>query len=199
MTLFTRISLALGALFLLPLHAEIPEAGVADVPAEEGPPTVIDSDHLKMTKLEEETHFIFSNNVKVTTTDMTIFCDRLEVFAGRQEETAGEETDEETSELGRLQKIVAMGNVRILQEDREATSGRAEVFPREGRIELTEKPVLRNAQGRISGARIIFYQGEQEAEVLSDESQPSRVVLPSIPALGANAEKRERKNERSID
>lgn len=196
MILPMKILLALGVLLLLPLQAEIAQPQAKQPPAAEGTPTVIDSDNLKMTTLDDQTtHFAFSKNVKVTTTDMTIFCDRLEVFAARQDDAA----EGEASELGRIQKILAIGNVRILQEDREATSGRAEVSPQDGTIVLTENPVLRDQQGKVSGARITFNQGERSAQVESDETQSSRVVLPTLPALGADAKKRTRENERTID
>lgn len=204
MTVSTRILSGLGLSLLLAFSsfagAQQPDR---EAPAAEGPPTVIESDHLKMTTLEEETRFIFSENVKVTTTDMTVFCDRLEVFAGRQdgsEEPAPapateDPAEDEMSKLGRIDRIHAIGNVRILQEDREATSGRAEVFPQEGRVVLTENPILRNEQGKVSGGRITFYQGEREAVVESG----SRVELPSIPALGADADKRSNQNGQSND
>ncbi|HLS28141.1 MAG TPA: LptA/OstA family protein [Opitutales bacterium] len=169
---------------------------VDELPADENSPTVIESDHLKMTTLDDETQFIFSENVSITTTDMTVYCDRLEVFAGRldvNEKAAREKADSEKSknedpieeELGRIQRIYAIGNVRVVQGDREATSGRAEVFPREGRVVLTENPVLRNEDGRVSGARITFLQGEGEAIVESDLKQRPRVELPSVPPLGS--------------
>lgn len=169
---------------------------VDELPADENSPTVIESDHLKMTTLDDETQFIFSENVSITTTDMTVYCDRLEVFAGRldvNEKAAREKADSEKSknedpiedELGRIQRIYAIGNVRVVQGDREATSGRAEVFPREGRVVLTENPVLRNEDGRVSGARITFLQGEGEAIVESDFKQRPRVELPSVPPLGS--------------
>lgn len=163
-----------------------------ELPAAENSPTVIESDHLKMTTLDDETKFIFSENVSITTTDMTVYCDRLEVFAGRldlDEKSAADKNvkdeDQIQEELGRIQRIYAIGNVRVIQGDREATSGRAEVFPREGKVVLTENPILRNEDGRVSGARITFLQGEGEAIVESDLNQRPRVELPSVPALGS--------------
>src|SRR5690625_7813683 len=122
---------------------------------------------------------MFLEYVLIMTTDYLVYWDRLEVFAGRlhvNEKAAREKADSEKSknedpiedELGRIQRIYAIGNVRVVQGDREATSGRAEVFPREGRVVLTENPVLRNEDGRVSGARITFLQGEGEAIVESE-------------------------------
>ncbi len=225
-----------------------------DEPAEK--PTAIECDHLKMTTLEHETQFVFSSNVVVTTTDMTVYCDRLEVYAARGEATEESNSPEETAEkkhkdadapadraanstieegstapdgkpaepgptgsaeiaenssskdpatdpaakeepesdspesrlrdLERLKRIIATGNVRILQADRIAMAGRAEIYPQEGRVVLTESPVLQNPDGRVSGARITFYQDEREAVVESGDSQRPRVELPPIPAFGGS-------------
>src|SRR5690554_2969265 len=108
MTLSIKFLLAIGGFALLPLHADVSEPQAEELPVEdrpvqksstensptEEPPageeqeTEIVSEHLKMVRRGEESFFVFSRNVKVTTTDMTIFCDRMEVLAGRQDDAA---------------------------------------------------------------------------------------------------------------
>jgi lipopolysaccharide transport protein LptA len=195
MTSLTRLLLAwLAVLLPFPVIGAGPPP--KPLPAADSTPTVIDSDRLEMVTLEEETHFVFSDNVIVTATNMTVRCDRLEVFAGRHANAA---EGEQTNELGRIQRIFAIGNVRIEQEGRQATSGRAEVFPQEGMIVLTENPVIEDSQGRVSGERIVLYQGESRAVVESGATQPARVFLPTLPDLGADPRRPTRENGSSND
>lgn len=162
---------------------------------ERAPQTVIDSDRVEMVTADGETRFLFTDNVVVTGNNLTVQCDRLEVFSARNEGEREGGRDSVT-EIGSIQLILATGNVRIEQEGREATAGRAELFPVEGKIVLTENPVIRNEQGTVSGERITLNQGEGRALVERGEDQPARIVLPSLPDLGAEGERRPRGNDR---
>ena len=184
------------------LPAAVAEAEPAPEP--EADPTVIDSDRLEMESGEEETRFIFSGNVSVTGNNLVVLCDRLEVTTARFEEdgespenpasgetpepdsaqaarTGGSATAANPADLGRLRVILATGNVRITQDGREATAGRAELRPREGLIILTENPVFRDAQGTVSGPRIVLDQNRSQAVVEGTTEQRARVTLPSLP------------------
>lgn len=213
MILSIRTLLISGATFLLPFQAVPAQSDEADAsppatpaaeaeaetdPApEETQPTVIDSDKVEMVTLEHETRFVFSNNVRITGNNMVILCDQLEVYAAREGEK--KKKDDAVAELGRIQRIFAIGNVRIQQEGREAASGRAEVFPQEGRIVLTESPVIRDEQGSVSGERIILYQGESRAVVEGSSTQTARIVLPPMPDLGIGDEESPSEDERNVD
>ena len=48
-----------------------------------------------------------------------------------------------------------------------------------------------DAQGTVSGERMIFYRGERRAMVESGPSGPARVVLPAIPDLGFDGNEKE--------
>lgn len=172
----------ISLVFPLQIFAAPPPA--KELPTAETTPTVIDSDRAEMLMLEEETQFVFTDNVTVTATNLTVRCDRLEAYTSRDEAARGD-----------LDRILAMGNVRIEQEGRFATSGRAEVLLLEGVIVLTENPVLRNEQGSVSGDRITFYRGDSRVVVERGESRRARVVLPNLPDLGADAAERPRENE----
>lgn len=168
-----------------------PPAAVLDEAA-----TVFESDHGEMQTLEEETRFLLTGNVKVSGNNLRVFCDRLEVYAARD---GGDNRGEGLAEPGRIQRILAIGNVRIEQEGREATAGRAEVFPVEGRIVFTEDPMIRDAQGRVTGERITLFQGEARAVVEGGEKGPARITLPTLPDLGIDGEPRNREEEPERD
>jgi lipopolysaccharide export system protein LptA len=124
-------------------------------------PTVIEGDTMEMWSTDTETRSIFHKNVVVTGTNIKITCDKLDVTATRLEDIKNKE-----STLGPLEKIktlVATGNVHILQGDREVTCGRAEVFPLEDRVVLTEKPVVIDKTGPYvaTGTKIVLLRGER--------------------------------------
>ena len=61
--------------------------------------------------------------------------------------------------------------MKIVQGDRAATCGRAEVFPREDKIELTEKPVVidRGIDWRGAGRKITMFRGERRVVIEGSE------------------------------
>jgi lipopolysaccharide export system protein LptA len=127
--------LRLTSLALLAALAVSPSARCAEEP----PPTVITSTKLEMwSNLDgSETQAIFTGNVTVTGNEIKLTCDRLDIKAER--------IGDKTATIGTLDKfraLIATGKVNIVQGEREANCGRAEVYPREDKIILTEKPVV---------------------------------------------------------
>jgi lipopolysaccharide export system protein LptA len=133
----------------------------AATPAAPIVPTVITSTKMEMWSTDTETRSIFEQDVVVTGNNLRITCDKLDVTA-----TRFDTPDNKDSTLGPLEKfktLVATGNVRIVQGDREVTCGRAEVFPGEDRVVLTEKPVVIDNSGPYvaTGTRIVLLRGER--------------------------------------
>lgn len=139
-------------------------------------PTEITSNELDMWSTDEETNGVFTLNVVVTGTNLKITCDRLEVIATR--------IGDKAVTVGKLEKfkyLLATGRVHIVQGDREANCGRAEVFPREDKIVLTENPVvIDKSNGSVAaGDRITMLRGQRRVQV-----DKPRVTLPEIKDLG---------------
>ena len=130
-----RVHVCLAVLALLP-----PGRG-AEQPAVVAPkpppvPTVIESGSAEMVSSAKETTFTFSKGVIVTATNMKLTCDDLVVIAlrsGDAEATIGKQEQ--------FKSLVATGSVRIVQNDREATCERAEVFPGESIDETASQHV----------------------------------------------------------
>ena len=173
------IILALSIAFPSPTLAQDSESAPS-------PQTVISSDRLEMENDGEKAFFLFSDNVKLTGNNLIVTCDRLEVHSDRTGDL-----DANFGKLGSIKQIVAVGNVSISQEGRTARAGRAEVIPAEDKIVLTENPIVIDAQGTVSGERMLFYRGERRAVVESGPSGPARVVLPAIPDLGFDGNEKE--------
>ncbi len=157
------------------------------------PKTEIFSDKLTMVSGDKENHFLFTGNVEVRATNMVATCEKLEVYSGKDTSNKAptEPPKPGTPPIGKIERIVAIGNVRVIQDARIATAGRAEIFPQLGKVVLMESPVVTNKDGLMTGYRITLYQGEQKVEVESDPNRARRpsIVLPQIPDLGANGKK----------
>ena len=175
-----------GLLYSASVSAATPAPEFPGLGPEEQP-TEISSVKLEMWTTDTETRAIFTESVLVTGNNIRITCDRMEVVA--------HSIAEKDSTLGTMEKfksLVATGNVHIIQGDREVTCGRADVFPGEDRLVLTEDPVVIDKTGPYisTGNRIILLRGERR--ILGDNV---RTILPPIKDLGADAKKHKNDNE----
>ena len=146
----------------------------AQTPAE--PQTDLVCDHMDMWSVNDETHAICTGSVVVTSTNQKISCERLELIAqGIGDKSATMPI------LERFKYLLATGNVHIVQGDREATCGRAEVLPREDKVILTEDPVVIDhaASSVTHGTKITMLRGERRVLV-----ENPRATMPSIKDLG---------------
>lgn len=154
MTLLHRL-LLLSPLLLVLASARAQTAPAAIVP------TVITSTRMEMWSTDTETRSVFEQNVVVTGSNIRITCDKLDVTATRLDDPKNKAATVGT--LEKFKTLVATGNVHIVQGDREVTCGRAEVFPGEDRVVLTEKPVVIDSSGPYvaTGTRIVLLKGER--------------------------------------
>ena len=138
-------------------------------------------DHMDMWSVEQETHAICTGAVILTGTNLKISCDRLEIIA----EGVGDKSAT-IPVLDRFKYLLATGSVRIVQGDREATCGRAEVLPRQDKVVLTEEPVVIDHQaGSVThGSKITMLRGERRVLV-----ENPHAVMPSIKDLGFDKNK----------
>ena len=154
---------------------------LAPLRAQEVQPTVIDSGQLDMRSTDTLTTFVFTKKVVVTGTNLRLTCDRLEVITTRK----GDPTAT-IGKLGRFKSLIAEGDVRIVQSDREAACGRAEVLPDDDKIILTDHPVVKDlANGATAtGPRMVLYRGERRAVIEGTAETGTSIVLPAIKDLG---------------
>lgn len=143
-------------------------------------PTELRSEHLEMTSTDEETTAVATKNVVLTGTNLRITCDRLTVIAAR----VGDPKATIGDGFERFKYILATGNVRIVQGDRESTSQKAEIFPREDKVVLSEDPVIiDHSNGFVAaGEKITLFRGKREVLV-----EKPKFTGPPIGDLGATA------------
>jgi lipopolysaccharide export system protein LptA len=142
-------------------------------------PTVITSTSFEMWSTETETRSIFKENVIVTGNNLRLTCDKLDVTAVRM--LGKDDKNATIPTVEKFKTLVATGNVHIVQGEREVTCGKAEVFPGEDRVVLTEKPVVIDNDGPYvaTGDRIVLLRGERR--IFGDNI---RLQGPAIRDLG---------------
>jgi lipopolysaccharide export system protein LptA len=138
--------------------------------------TVIESEQLDMRSTDTETTSVLTGNVVLTGTNMRLTCDRLEIVAlrsGDPKATIGK--------VDSFKSLVATGNVRIIQGDREAACGRAEVLPGSDKITLTGSPVVvdHSINWRWTGDELEMLRGERQIR-----GKNARFTGPPIKDLG---------------
>lgn len=133
---------------------------------------------------DKEITSTFRDRVVVTGNNLKLTCDFLTVIAIRK--------DDATAALGKygyFKSLVATGHVRILQGDREATCGRAEIFPGEDKIVLSEGPVVRDTgnDSSFTAPVLELYRGQRRAVA---PGGGTRIVLPALKDLGYEKEQK---------
>jgi lipopolysaccharide transport protein LptA len=146
--------------------------------------TTILSQTLEMVSSDEENTFYFTKDVRVNSTDLLVTAEKMIVTAQRSSSPTNAAAQGKTqTPLGAIKKIVAMGNVHISQQNREATAGRAEFLTEEGKVVLTENPRVIDAQAIVSGWRITLFHDQRRMLVEQDPNGPARpsVDLAELP------------------
>ena len=145
-------------------------------------PTTITSKHGESVSTDTEMTTLFTGDVVVTGNNIRITCDRLEIVSLR----LGEK-EQVVAKQNRFKSLVATGQVKIVQGDREATCGRAVVLPDDDKITLTESPVVvdHSADVTWTGDNLQLLRGERR--VFGDNV---RMTLPPIKDLSFDKNKK---------
>jgi lipopolysaccharide export system protein LptA len=143
--------------------------------------TVIESEQFDWRSTDTETTSVFTGRVVVTGTNLKLTCDRLEIVALRKGEPG--------ATIGKVEgfkSLVATGNVRIIQGDREAACGRAEVHPGDDKIILTGQPVVvdHSVNWTWTGDELEMLRGERQIR-----GKNARFTGPPIKDLGIDKPK----------
>ncbi|HMD61165.1 MAG TPA: LptA/OstA family protein [Opitutaceae bacterium] len=155
--------------------------------AADAPSTTVECSGLaESVSSDTETTTTFNDRVVAAGNEITLHCDHLKVVT-----TGIGDKGATIARHDRFKYLLATGNVRIVQGDRVATCGRAEVFPGEDRIVLTENPVVKieSEHYEASGPRMILYRGQRRAVIEGTPANPSHILLPGIKDLGFRADK----------
>ncbi len=119
----------------------------------------------------------FEGNVHAKQGDVTMQCDRLTAEYARPSDA--------------IEKISAVGSVRVLQKDREAKAPRADFFNMEQRIVLTGGAELRQGENTLRGETVTIYLRENRTVVTGGSSgRVNAVISPKGGLAPRGTEKR---------
>jgi lipopolysaccharide export system protein LptA len=108
----------------------------------------------------------FEGNVVARQVDVTLYADRIQADYSR--------------EAGAIDRIEAVGNVRFVQEGREARSPRATFYTLDQRIVLSGGATLRQGQNTVQGETLTIYLRENRSVVTGgkDGGRVKAVINP---------------------
>jgi len=157
--------------------------GAASLPAQsaEPVPTTIQAESAEMVTVGQLTTIVYQGKVRVSGTNLGLNCDYLKIEltnVGAAGSTIGK--------LDKFRSLLATGNVVIVQGEREAACGRAEILPEQDKIVLTDKPVVvdRASQTRTEAEEITMHRGERKVT-----AKNIRSVGPAMKDLGFDKDK----------
>jgi len=84
-----------------------------------------------------------------------------------------------STDTGRVEEIVALGNVRIDQGTRWAVGGRAVFEQSQRTLVLTENPVLHDGPSEVAGDRVVVFVDEDRSVVEGGQKRVKAVFYPS--------------------
>jgi lipopolysaccharide export system protein LptA len=100
---------------------------------------------------QKQNTVIFKGNVVAKQEDITLHANTLTIYY-----------DPNTK---KLKEIMAVGNVKVVQFDRRATSQKATFHQEENKVVLDGEAVVREGENVIRGERVIFYVDEERSVV----------------------------------
>jgi hypothetical protein len=144
-------------------------------------PTEITCNYAEAVSGEKEMTTVFTGDVVVTATNMSLRCDKLEVISfikGPKDQLVAKENQ--------FKSMLATGNVVITQGLRKATCGRAEVLPGENRIILSMDPVVTDTETgwTYKGVNLYLLRGERRVH-----GEKVTFTGPSVKDLGFDKKK----------
>lgn len=159
-------------------------------PQKEKNPTEINADRLIYDGLANKAELI--NNVRVDDSDVTITCNRMDIYLKSDTEIRTAETTTDTgikqsdnlssafalNSDGKVDRIECIGNVVIRRNsidvygnpvvNQRATAGKVIYYVPTEEIVLTEKPVVYNESSMMKGGIIKIYRNSSKVEVNKD-------------------------------
>jgi len=136
-------------------------------------PIIIHSDSLEVD--QQKRLIIFEGKVKARRKDIVVDCQKMIVYY-----LENPKKNESAMETGRIDKIVALGDVVINRPDGSvARAGKAVFYQNEGKVVLTENPIVQQGPDFVEGQRIIMFLNENRSIV--EGSKEKRVKATIFP------------------
>jgi len=134
-----------------------------------GEPIRIASERME---LDQKTRTIaFVGQVVVRQGKLTITGKRLTIFA---EQGSGMARDKMVEQIDRIEM---QGDVKVTQEDKVATAGKAVFYNKEQKIILSDQPRLAQGKDHVEGALITLFLDQEKSIIEGSSSQPVQALL----------------------
>ncbi len=187
---------------ILALLLSHPAAAVDEAPAQKAAPGEFPL-HITAARLEADQKggvIVFSGKVKADYGDSTLHADELRVYFKAKPEAPNEKAAapapqaENQGPLGdmggeKIDRIVARGQVRYVQEDRVATGNEAIYYKDRDEVVLLGNPQLWRAENTLKGERIVFNLKTDKVLVESSPQRRVEALMYSQPPPGGKESK----------
>jgi lipopolysaccharide export system protein LptA len=126
---------------------------------------------------------VYRGSVQVTQGDLKLVSDTLTITLQNDKQDGKPEPKPAPAaggaDNGRVQEIVALGNVRIDQGQRWAVGGRAVFDQGQRTLTLTQDPVLHDGQSEVAGDRVVVFLDEDRSVVEGGQKRVKAVLYPN--------------------
>jgi len=130
--------------------------------------TVITADELHSDQINHVS--VFNGNVLVVGSSFNLTCDEMKVLFTKD---------------GKVDHIVASGNVVITQPGRVTRSGQCDYYREDDKFVLTDQPVIVDNKNQISAPKITIYRTNQ---TMVTEGKPTKVILVNGGGMSGNGD-----------
>jgi len=133
-------------------------------------PIVIHSDTLLFD--QQQRMITFEGEVTARSSDLTVDCDKMVVYLNEAS------SDSSSLESGRIEKIIALGEVVIdRSEGGVARAGKAVFYQGEDKVVLTENPSIQQGPDLAEGHRIVIFLQENRSIIEGNASERVKATL----------------------
>ncbi len=143
------------------LLSVVPRVTAAELPQPSALPIEVTAQRLEADQLQRKA--VFSGEVVAKQGDITLYSDELVVYSLPDED--------------RIDRLEAIGQVRVVQLDRVATAQRAVYRQQQETLELFGQAEVQQGQSRVTGDEIVVYLRENRSIVKSEGGGRVKAVL----------------------
>lgn len=134
-------------------------------------PIIIHSNSLEVD--QKKRLIVFEGKVRARREDMVVNCKKMIVYYFDDSPK-----NESGVEFGRIDKIIALGDVIIKRSDGGvAQAGKAVFYQNEERVVLTENPLIKQGPDFVEGHRIIIFLNENRSIIEGGETKRVKATL----------------------
>ena len=138
---------------------------------------------MRMTYDAGKNQVVFEDGVKVVRPDFALDADKLIIYLKSKpkapESEAGKNDPLAGMNGGDVDRLVALGNVKMRKDSRTGDCGKATYYVDKELLVMEQNPSLHDGENNIRGQVINFYVAENRSEVIGGKGQPVKAIFKS--------------------